>query len=58
MSEWLPADHLVWFVLEVVDQLIGESSIWKAAMAWRKVLAGRPRIAEHAFEWHRDAPAA
>ena len=21
MSEWLPADHLVWFVLEVVDQL-------------------------------------
>jgi hypothetical protein len=60
---FLTGDEVV-FVFEgpdarlAVDQLIGESSIWKAAMAWRKVLAGRPRIAEHAFEWRRDAPAA
>ena len=60
---FLTGDEVV-FVFEgpdarlAVDQLIGESSIWRAAMAWRKVLAGRPRIAEHAFEWRRDAPAA
>ncbi len=58
---FLTADEVV-FVFEgpdarlAVDQLIGESSIWRAAMAWRKCLAGRPRIAEHAFEWRRDAP--
>lgn len=60
---FLTGDEVV-FVFEgpdarlAVDQLIGESSIWRAAMAWRKCLAGRPRIAEHAFEWRRDAPAA
>jgi hypothetical protein len=40
-----------------VDQLLGESSIWKAALAWRRCLAGRPRVAEHAYGWRRDADA-
>jgi len=42
------------------NQLLGESPIWKAALAWRRCLAGRPRIAEHAYEWRRgtDVPAA
>jgi hypothetical protein len=39
---------------QAVEQLIGESSVWKAAIAWRRCLAGRPRIAEQVFEWRRD----
>jgi hypothetical protein len=60
---FLTGDEVV-FVFEgpnarlAVEQLIGESSIWQAALAWRRCLAGRPRIAEHAYEWRRDAPAA
>jgi hypothetical protein len=37
-----------------VEQLIGEASVWKAAVAWRRLLGGRPRIAERAFLWERD----
>lgn len=36
-----------------VEQLVGESSVWKAALAWRRCLAGRPRIAEDVYEWRR-----
>lgn len=56
---FLTGDEVV-FVFEgpdarrAVEQLIGEASVWKAAIAWRRLLAGRPRIAEHAYRWVRE----
>jgi hypothetical protein len=41
---------------DAVEQLLGEASVWKAAVAWRRCLAGRPRVAEHAYEWLRRSP--
>lgn len=38
---------------EVVERLIGEPSVWRAAAAWRECLAGRPRLAEDVFSWVR-----
>ena len=38
-----------------VQDLIGDTSVWSAALAWRRHLAGRPRVAELAFEWRREA---
>ena len=42
---------------EVVEQLTGESSLWRAANEWRACLDGKPRVAETAFAWRKD-PAA
>jgi len=39
---------------EVVEQILGEASVWEAATAWRDLLAGKPRVAEIAFAWRRD----
>jgi hypothetical protein len=36
-----------------VERLLGEATVWRAAVAWRECLAGRPRIAEQAFAWDR-----
>ena len=34
-----------------------DPSLWKAAAAWRPLMAGRPRIAETVFVWQRSRPA-
>jgi hypothetical protein len=39
-----------------VERVVGESKVWHAAVAWRGLLAGKPRIAETAFAWKREAP--
>ena len=39
---------------EVVEQILGEASVWEAASAWRGLLAGKPRVADIAFAWRRD----
>ena len=31
-----------------------DPSVWKAAAAWRPLIAGRPRTAETVFTWKRD----
>lgn len=36
-----------------VEELVGELSVWKAAIAWRRCLAGRPRIADDVYVWRR-----
>jgi len=38
----------------VVEQILGEASVWEAASSWRELLAGKPRVAEIAFAWRRD----
>jgi len=41
---------------EVVERVVGEAGVWEAATAWRSCLAGKPRVAEAAFSWHRREP--
>ena len=36
-----------------VEDLVGEATVWRAALAWRRCLAGRPRIAEGLYDWRR-----
>jgi hypothetical protein len=36
-----------------IERLAGDPRTWRAAAAWRDVLAGRPRIAAQAFDWSR-----
>jgi hypothetical protein len=38
----------------VIEQILGEASVWEAATAWRDLLDGKPRVAEIAFAWRRD----
>jgi len=38
----------------VVEQILGEASVWDAASAWRDLLAGKPRVADIAFAWRRE----
>ena len=38
---------------EVIEAIVGEADVWEAATAWRPLLAGKPRVAEPAFAWHR-----
>ena len=28
--------------------------MWRAAAAWRDILAGRPRLAEQVYDWSRS----
>ena len=47
------------FVFEGVDveafatQLVRSPAAWRAAAAWERCLAGRPRVAEEAYAWER-----
>jgi hypothetical protein len=41
-----------------VQDLIGDATIWASALAWRRLLAGRPRVAEPAYAWSRELAAA
>lgn len=37
----------------LVDALVGDPTVWKAAVAWRRCLGGSPRLAEEAYAWVR-----
>jgi len=37
----------------IVEEIIGEASVWAAASEWRNLLDGKPRIADSVFAWHR-----
>lgn len=37
----------------VVDRLVADPAVWKAAVAWRRCLGGPPRLAEEAYAWVR-----
>jgi hypothetical protein len=39
----------------VVESLIGEASVLRAATAWRECLSGRPRIADEVYGWDRGS---
>jgi hypothetical protein len=39
----------------VVERLLREPGLWKAAASWRKHLAGPPRIADAIFAWRDEA---
>jgi hypothetical protein len=39
---------------EVIEEILGEASVWEAATSWRDLLAGKPRVADIAFAWRRD----
>ena len=57
-------DHEAVFVFDgadarrAVERLIRDPSVWKAAVAWRECLAGRPRLATEEFAWTRSPSAA
>ena len=52
-------EHEAVFVFEgpdarsAVEHLVGD---WQAATAWRDCLAGKPRVADIAFAWHKGGP--
>jgi hypothetical protein len=54
-------DHEALFVFEgldakdVVEQIVGEATVWAAASEWRDLLDGKPRVADGVFAWHRPA---
>jgi hypothetical protein len=39
--------------LGAAERLIGGESFWKAAAAWKDLVAGPPRLAEDAYTWVR-----
>jgi hypothetical protein len=41
-------------VLEVVQRLVQEPGLWKAALDWDACLTGRPQLAEIAYSWSRE----
>jgi hypothetical protein len=56
-------DHEAVFVFDgadarrAVERLIRDPGVWKAAVAWRECLAGRPRLATEEFVWTRSPSA-
>jgi hypothetical protein len=38
-----------------VERIVGDPGVWRSARAWQACLAGRPRLADEAFSWARDA---
>jgi hypothetical protein len=55
-------EHEAVFVFEgpdaraAVEHLVGDAEVWQAATAWRECLAGKPRVADIAFAWHKGGP--
>lgn len=51
------SEHEAVFVFEgaharaLVNRLVGDPAVWKAAAAWRRCLRGRPRLAEDVYSW-------
>ena len=39
-----------------IEELVGDSDVWRAAAAWREIADGRPRVAEALFGWDRPPP--
>jgi hypothetical protein len=39
---------------EVIEEVLGESSVWQAATEWRPLLDGKPRVADSVFAWRRQ----
>ena len=39
--------------LEAAQRLIGDEGFWKAAAAWKELVAGPPRLAEDSYTWVR-----
>jgi len=40
-------------VREALQQAAGEPELWRAGLAWRGLLGGRPRMIERAYHWSR-----
>jgi hypothetical protein len=40
---------------EAIDRLARSPTVWRAAVAWKDCLAGRPRVIEPDFAWTRTA---
>jgi hypothetical protein len=38
-------------VRAVLERAIGDPALWRAGLAWRNVMAGRPRVVECSFSW-------
>ncbi|HKB95180.1 MAG TPA: hypothetical protein VKC62_13245 [Gaiellaceae bacterium] len=38
---------------EVIEEILGEASVWQAAAGWRPLLDGKPRVADSVFAWQR-----
>lgn len=41
---------------DVVQRLARDPGAWRAAVKWRPLLAGAPRLARSAYSWQRPAP--
>ena len=57
----LLTEHEVIFVFEAQTEeglaaLLGQLDIWAAAVAWRDLVAGPPRLAAVAYAWERPEP--
>ena len=37
--------------LDAAERLIGGEAFWKAAAAWKDLVAGAPRLAEDSYTW-------
>jgi hypothetical protein len=54
-------DREVVFVFEgenaraIVEELVGDPGVWRAATSWRECLDGRPRLADESYGWARPA---
>jgi len=38
-------------VRAVLERAVGNPALWRAGLAWRSVMAGRPRVLECSFSW-------
>lgn len=57
---WLTSQEAI-FVFEAqseggLEALLGMLDVWAAAVAWRDLVAGPPRLAEVAYGWERPEP--
>ena len=55
-------EHEAVFVFEgstpnIVDELVEATPVWAAAAAWKEIVDGPPRLAEHGFSWERPVAA-
>jgi len=42
---------------DAVDRLVGDTTLWAAAAAWKDLVAGPPRLAQDVYSWVRAHPA-
>jgi hypothetical protein len=38
-------------VHEVLERAVRDPALWRAGLAWRNVMAGKPRLLDCAFSW-------